>query len=790
MATRWSFSASIGSPATTCARRWRALPPGTCPRRSTRARRSRGSRAWRLTSTRWTRSSSIASTTRSRRRPPMPRRRRRTSRRWRAIGDYVLWRRDGATPRSRIVEPSGAPGALSACGADTRSSRRSATASVFETTPVVVERSDWNLPKQVETAAAGQDTAFLAPGKATVALDLPEAGEYELSLQYHSQAPLQIVVGGEVIAELAPSLDGMYIDGAGGSAFWPAGELTADGAGSGRGRASRQAPERPSAGARRRAPRLARRDRRDLERRSGESRAARRLRRLRRPLPLPARRSRGRLMAKDLGTPDELPSPVYGGGEIERAPELAKLVFIGGTGRSGTHVLSRLLSRHDRFGLVPVEVRFHTDADGFPGLLAGEVTPRAVRQAPARLLVEGLSDQPHARHVSLRRRGSLRGGRRALRARARRRSRGRLSQSLLRPAVVSRRRGREGGRGRGADRAEHRLGGAGGDPGPAVSRGALHPRRSRRSRRFGVEGLADARAGAPAHAPAGDRVVGGADRGDRGRRGSDPARAAAHGQPRRARAPAARARRVATDVPIPRRAGDQAHSPLLQQAHDHRRLERRALARGDLGAKGRPHQRHVRARRSVASRPPVRAARRCFATRSSAVPTSSTRWSMSTIEALHELGHRHPRRPRGPGRPRLRRRHRAQRHAHPQLPARQALALSRRSDRVPLSLQPEGALGSRHGPHRRRRLPHQAQGLLVAPGADRRSRLRSRQVAGDGPRARPRLAPDHRARALLRSGSALRGEPRATICSMPRAPSSTTCCSRWPTRRESRSWSR
>ena len=141
--------------------------------------------------------------------------------------DYVLWRRDGATPRSRIVDPSGAPGALSACGADTRSSRRSATASVFETTPVVVERSDLNLPKQVETAPAGQDTAFLAPGKATVALDLPKAGEYELSLQYHSQAPLHIVADGEVIAEMAPSLEGMYIDGAGGSAFWPAGELTA-----------------------------------------------------------------------------------------------------------------------------------------------------------------------------------------------------------------------------------------------------------------------------------------------------------------------------------------------------------------------------------------------------------------------------------------------------------------------------------------------------------------------------------------------------------------------------------
>jgi hypothetical protein len=75
------------------------------------------------------------------------------------------------------------------------------------------------------------------------------------------------------------------------------------------------------------------------------------------------------------GTPDEAPSPVLGGTVIERSPETAKLVFIGGTGRSGTHVLSQLVSRHNRYALVPVEVRFHTDPEGFPGLLAGEVTP-------------------------------------------------------------------------------------------------------------------------------------------------------------------------------------------------------------------------------------------------------------------------------------------------------------------------------------------------------------------------------------------------------------------------------
>ena len=66
---------------------------------------------------------------------------------------------------------------------------------------------------------------------------------------------------------------------------------------------------------------------------------------------------------------------MLGGVSASARPRSAKLVFVGGTGRSGTHVLSQLISRHNRYGLVPVEVRFHTDPDGFPGLLAGEVTP-------------------------------------------------------------------------------------------------------------------------------------------------------------------------------------------------------------------------------------------------------------------------------------------------------------------------------------------------------------------------------------------------------------------------------
>ena len=51
-----------------------------------------------------------------------------------------------------------------------------------------------------------------------------------------------------------------------------------------------------------------------------------------------------------------------------------QLVFVGGTGRSGTHVLARLLGRHSRYRDVEIEARFHCNPRGFPDLLAGEVT--------------------------------------------------------------------------------------------------------------------------------------------------------------------------------------------------------------------------------------------------------------------------------------------------------------------------------------------------------------------------------------------------------------------------------
>jgi hypothetical protein len=58
----------------------------------------------------------------------------------------------------------------------------------------------------------------------------------------------------------------------------------------------------------------------------------------------------------------------------EVQPAAGDLVLIGGTGRSGTHVLARLLGSHSRFAEVPIEARFHCNKRGIPDLLAGRVT--------------------------------------------------------------------------------------------------------------------------------------------------------------------------------------------------------------------------------------------------------------------------------------------------------------------------------------------------------------------------------------------------------------------------------
>ncbi len=54
--------------------------------------------------------------------------------------------------------------------------------------------------------------------------------------------------------------------------------------------------------------------------------------------------------------------------------ETPELVFVGGTGRAGTHIIAKLLGEHSHYRKVNNEVRFHCNPKGFPDLLAGNVT--------------------------------------------------------------------------------------------------------------------------------------------------------------------------------------------------------------------------------------------------------------------------------------------------------------------------------------------------------------------------------------------------------------------------------
>jgi hypothetical protein len=52
-----------------------------------------------------------------------------------------------------------------------------------------------------------------------------------------------------------------------------------------------------------------------------------------------------------------------------------KLVFVGGTGRSGTHIVGRLLGEHSAFHMIPIECRFHCNPFGLADVVTGKSTP-------------------------------------------------------------------------------------------------------------------------------------------------------------------------------------------------------------------------------------------------------------------------------------------------------------------------------------------------------------------------------------------------------------------------------
>ncbi len=69
-----------------------------------------------------------------------------------------------------------------------------------------------------------------------------------------------------------------------------------------------------------------------------------------------------------------LPAGKSGAFDDRYFPHVTPITFVGGTGRSGTHIVSQLLGRNNKLAAIPVECRFHVDDDGFPGLLQGRVT--------------------------------------------------------------------------------------------------------------------------------------------------------------------------------------------------------------------------------------------------------------------------------------------------------------------------------------------------------------------------------------------------------------------------------
>jgi hypothetical protein len=59
----------------------------------------------------------------------------------------------------------------------------------------------------------------------------------------------------------------------------------------------------------------------------------------------------------------------------EDANKPSELIFVGGTGRSGTHVVARLLGSHSRYRKVPIECRFHCNERGLADVVSGRATP-------------------------------------------------------------------------------------------------------------------------------------------------------------------------------------------------------------------------------------------------------------------------------------------------------------------------------------------------------------------------------------------------------------------------------
>ncbi len=126
--------------------------------------------------------------------------------------DFTLWKRHGRTPRSRVLDERGNPGAALSCSNDAgrKLARSGATAQLIDES-VVGRKSDW----KPEGSFAGSG------GSASMKLNVPK-GSYFVSMQYASPVSMRLT-GPGITANLPASLDGMYAFAPGQGPVWPLG---------------------------------------------------------------------------------------------------------------------------------------------------------------------------------------------------------------------------------------------------------------------------------------------------------------------------------------------------------------------------------------------------------------------------------------------------------------------------------------------------------------------------------------------------------------------------------------
>src|SRR5579863_7965038 len=80
----------------------------------------------------------------------------------------------------------------------------------------------------------------------------------------------------------------------------------------------------------------------------------------------------------------EAPLPLAIRAQDAATESLLPPVFVGGTGRSGTTVIGRLLGASSRYEVIPVETKFHVSPRGLPPYVSrridGDEVSRALRR--------------------------------------------------------------------------------------------------------------------------------------------------------------------------------------------------------------------------------------------------------------------------------------------------------------------------------------------------------------------------------------------------------------------------